>query len=123
MVTGPSFSSRISVFPGAGVPAALVIGKRPCWKCGSGGGDAGADQLIRVGHRAVARLVTKLDLIDSVHAGDDAAPDSVLPVEAGIWCEHDEELAVRAIVVWTPCHAAGSTDELILLRELRLQVG
>src|SRR3954464_4696866 len=98
MVTGPSFSSRISVFPGAGVPAALVIGKRPCWNCGSGGGDAGADQLIRVGHRAAAGSAA-LDLVDGIHTGDDAAPDRVLAIEARRRREHDEELAVRAVRV------------------------
>src|SRR5690349_12751299 len=122
MVTGPSFSSRISVFPGAGVPAALVIGRDPFWECGSGGGDAGADQLVRVRHRAAAGGAA-LDLVHRIHAGDDPAPDGVLAIEARGRREHDEELAVRAVRALAAGHTADATDEAVFVGELGRQVG
>src|SRR4051812_703909 len=78
--------------------------------------DLHLDDLVRVADSAIAALVALFDRVDMLHAGDDIAPDRVLPVEKRRRLEADEELAVGAVRVLGAGHRHGAAD-MRLVRE------
>src|SRR5437588_7008017 len=49
--------------------------------------------------RRLGRRLARRDLVDGVHAAQHPPEDAVLAVEAGVGHEHDEELAVGAVLI------------------------
>src|SRR5208283_5682998 len=110
MTTGPLVVSRVSVLPSL-MSKLLFRGSRHFH----------GDDLVRVRHRAVVRLRSRLDLVHDVHARDDLAEGGVLAVEEPAVTEHDEELRVGRIGVVGAGHAEDATLEMGWI-ELGLQV-
>src|SRR5215472_3720560 len=77
----------------------------------------GPHNLGRIGRRLAGR-----DLVDHVHPFHHSSDHRVAAVEAPVWNEHDEELAVRAVGTFGPRRADGSAKEWHG-RELGLEVG
>ncbi len=68
-----------------------------------------ADPVRPLHHAGTTR--TALDFVHGIHATRHFAPDGVLAIKARDWREHDEELAIRAIGVAGPRHAANAAQE------------
>src|SRR5690242_13178459 len=73
--------------------------------------DALASEIGLHNFRRIGGRLAGLDPVDHVHSADDAPDHRVIAVQARVWNEHDEELAVGRVRIIGPCRADGSAKE------------